>query len=120
MAAPGGSRNQKWSIEMRTILAISALTLAMAGAAHAQTTGSTTPPDNQNLDSAQESVNPETWNGPIADAFFIDGRVRPEAEIRTNWAMLTAEQQATVRLDCDGEMQLSEAAQQACNMVRGM
>ena len=94
---------------MRKILAISALTLAMAGGALAQTTSSTV------------VVVPETWNGPVADAFFVDttaGTLRPEAEIRTNFAALTAEQQAAVRLDCEGEMELSEAAQQACNFIK--
>ena len=105
---------------MKRILAISALSLAMAGGAHAQATSSTTPPDNQNLESAMESVNPERWNGPIAEAFFIDGRLRPETEFRTNWGTLTAEQQAAVRLDCDSQMELSEAAQQACNMIGDM
>jgi len=94
---------------MRKILAISALTLAMAGGALAQTTSSTT------------VVMPESWNGPIGDAFFVDttaGTLRPEAEVRTNFAALTAEQQAAIRLDCDGETELSEAAQQACNMIK--
>ena len=114
-------------MKMRKILAISALGLLMAGGAYAQTTSSTTPPDNQNMNPAQESVNPQSWNGPIADAFFVDGKIRPETEFRTNWAALTAEQQATVRLDCDqgapgggGGMELSEAAQQACNMIGDM
>ena len=100
---------------MRKILAISALTLAMAGSALAQTTSSTTH-DAGELERADRR---RILRRPTA------GTLRPEAEIRTNFAGLTAEQQAAIRLDCEqgapgggGEMELSEAAKQACNMIK--
>jgi hypothetical protein len=44
------------------------------------------------------------WDQTINDAFFVDagaGSLRTEEEIRANWGNLTAEQQATIRTDCD-------------------
>jgi hypothetical protein len=102
---------------MKKILAISALSLALAGSAFAQTTSST----------GQTALTPDGWKGPIAEAFFDDqsqAKLRGEDEFMTNWGKLTPEQQAVVKTDCEqgppgggGGMKLSEAAQEACNRI---
>ena len=83
------------------ILAITALTLSLTGAALAQTDGSAT--SGSSPGEAIEDQMPAGWKGPIADTFYTDstaGTMRTEEEIRTGWATLSAEQQAQVKTDC--------------------
>ncbi|MBL8584257.1 MAG: hypothetical protein JNL61_18790 [Rhizobiaceae bacterium] len=82
---------------MKTIM-LAALALGMSGvAAMAQETSSTSP-------RAEDAMHmPDTWQGPIGDAFYTDNTwttLRPEAEITTRWTALNDEQKAQVKADC--------------------
>jgi hypothetical protein len=93
------------------ILAITALSLSLSGAALAQTdpapdqTQGSAGSGGSNSDAIDEQapLMPQGWKGAIADTFYTDstaGTLRTEAEIRAGWAGLSAEQQAQVRADC--------------------
>ena len=70
------------------IVAISALSLSMAGSALAQTTPSV-------------SSIPVTWTGVVKDNFFDTGKLRNEpGNLNDNRSALSAHQQARVRAEC--------------------
>lgn len=82
------------------IVAALALSLGLSTAALAQTSGTETTTGSAN----GEVMLPTGWEGEIADAFFSDpdaGTLKPEAEITANWGNLSAEQQASVRSECE-------------------
>ena len=85
------------------ILAITALTLSLTGAALAQTQTDGSATSGASPGEAIEDQMPAGWTGPIADTFYTDstaGTLRTEDEIRTGWATLSAEQQTQVKADC--------------------
>jgi hypothetical protein len=100
---------------MYKLIAASMLTLALGASAIAQssTTGTTggtsgattaTPgaTDTMMMTEADKALTND-WSGPIADAFFTDESkttLKPQAEIQSSWASLSAEQQAQVKQDC--------------------
>ena len=81
------------------MMTASAIALMLCAPAIAQTT--TTGTENS---SAMSSAMPQGWNTELGNAFFSDpelGTLRTEEEINTNWASLSAEQQAQVTGYCD-------------------
>ncbi|MCG5480074.1 hypothetical protein [Sinorhizobium alkalisoli] len=99
---------------MRRIhLLVGAVSMAMASAAIAQdSSGSAsgaasgtaaTSTDMLQMTQAERDATAD-WTGPIADALFTDQSktsLRSEAEIRSNWSQLSAEQQSQVKEDCN-------------------
>src|SRR5690606_9349902 len=90
-----------------------AFSLALGGAALAQTgsAGNQTPMGTGMQDA--QGAFPQTWQGPIGDAFYSDAAsftLRSQEEIAANWSTLTAEQQAQVRGDCQTFTTQSDSA----------
>lgn len=83
------------------LLTASAAALILCAPAFAQTATTT---DTANSSASMSSAMPQGWNAEIGNAFFTDadlGTLRTEDEISTNWASLSAEQQAQVASYCD-------------------
>lgn len=82
------------------MMTASAVALMLCAPAFAQTTTT----DTANSSASMSSAMPQGWNDELGDAFFSDpelGTLRTEEEISTNWASLSAEQQAQVTGYCD-------------------
>lgn len=87
----------------RTIVTALALSFALGTAAFAQTGSATNPNPTGSAMQDQQGAFPKSWEGPIGDAFYSDTSVftlRGQQEIAANWAKLTAEQQASVKSEC--------------------
>lgn len=91
---------------MFKMLTIASMSLALtAGAALAQATSST----DKNAPTQDDQTMMESWRGQegVLDAFFMDdtlAELRSQEEITANWANLSAEQQETIKADCDQAM----------------
>ena len=85
------------------ILAITAFSLSLSGAALAQDASGSDSGENPNNDEIVEQL-PENWTtGGVDTMFFSDttaGTLRSDAEIGTAWTSMTAEQQTMVKADC--------------------
>ncbi|MFN3549894.1 MAG: hypothetical protein ACK4U0_20600 [Mesorhizobium sp.] len=82
------------------MMTATAVALMLCAPAFAQT--ATT--DTANSSTSMSSAMPQGWNDELGNAFFSDselGTLRTEEEISTNWASLSAEQQAQVTGYCD-------------------
>lgn len=89
------------------ILAITALSLTLGGAAFAQDTPAEGSDGSASGGSPNESIEsqiPPGWDDNMRGVFFSDPAtftLRTQEEIATGWASMSAEQQAMVRADCE-------------------
>lgn len=82
---------------MKKLLSATAIVVFSSAAALAQT--GTTAPQTPRADTTAGIT---SWDQSTRDAFFsADATLRPEAELRSGWQSLGADQQAEVRLYCD-------------------
>lgn len=80
----------------RKIIAATILTLGMATGALAQTS----------TQGGEPPSYPDSWKGDIASALYADQHtLRTQDEVKTNWAKLSADQQAQVKKDCTATSQ---------------
>src|SRR5690606_27014712 len=87
----------------RTIVSAIALSFALGTAALAQT-GDANNPNPTGSGMQDQGAFPKTWEGAIGDAFYSDTgnfTLRSADEMRANWSKLTADQQASVKSECD-------------------
>jgi hypothetical protein len=86
------------------ILAITAFTLSLSGAAFAQEASGSGSGTNPSNDEIVEQL-PESWSaGGVDKLFFSDttaGTLRSDAEITSAWTSMNAEQQTMVKADCE-------------------
>ena len=84
------------------IITAMVLSLALGGAAFAQTSGGGA--TGTGAPGANDPMNTmKTWDAKVGQAFYTDstmGTLRSESEIKANWANLSSEQQAKVKADC--------------------
>lgn len=87
----------------RTIIAALAISFGLGTAALAQSSTSTS-----TSGAATGSVTlPQAWQGDIASTFFTDpatGTLKSDADIKSGWSKLSADQQAQVKSDCQSHM----------------
>lgn len=97
----------------RKILTATAISLCLATAALAQSSGTSSGTNGTSGSSAGSSMSstsgsgqsgiPSGWDSKLSGSFFSDansGRLLSQDEIRKNWSSLSSEQQAQVRSDC--------------------
>ncbi|MER9401520.1 hypothetical protein NKI46_25750 [Mesorhizobium sp. M0615] len=105
--------NPKETHMKRKILTATAISLCLATAAFAQSSGTSSGTNGTSGSSAGSSMSstsgsgqsgiPSGWDSKLSGSFFRDansGRLLSQDEIRKNWSSLSSEQQAQVRSDC--------------------
>ncbi len=98
-------------------LAVAAMSVGLATAAFAQTSGS----NDAAGDGGHGDSPAKTWDAPINNAFYDShGMLRPQADIQTGWANLSPSQQDKVRADCMAVDSSNAEMAKACEMVKGM
>lgn len=88
---------------LNKILAATAALSIVSSVAFAQT--STTDEPGRDTDTANMGMNWDGWDDDTRAVFFDDtATLRAEADVRTSWASLNADQQAAVRSSCEAEL----------------
>lgn len=84
---------------LKQVISAAAIAVFSGGLALAQTAGTTTGTSGSD-GSAAGSSGFSSWDQTTRDAFFNNGQLRSETEVRSGWDALDAEQQAQIKTEC--------------------